>query len=1068
MERIVAVFLGVTRGNLGWRYSSVRKLSFWSRRFIGLILAIAIVFSMSSVSGTVLAAPTQDMDVSFNVACAFQNDLSLVYYCKINSPGDFTNIRLRISYQKFTGAGGSFNWQDSVITDYTYDADTGNYRFVFRGIAAAEMSNTVKASFCADIGNQAYQCDASDFSIKQYAEAVLSYYSSSTKEEDQKLCTLMVDMLNYGAAAQTHFQRNLNNLANKDLTDAQRALGSPALESTSSSLKHTALPDAVVFFKTVKLVFRNTVDLVISVQSDYEPADQVYAQMSYTTVKGKTATVKVGADAFVYNASTGMYDITFNSLSALYFSSPLTFTLKYDNTVISATLQYSYETYVNAILNGDFPDAMKDLAIAMLVYGNAAKEYFTATQGGSSSGGGSGSGTGTDVGDIEVPSDPDFSAIHTYKNSVYTEDMPTATIVIPQAATAEDQYAAALLQRFILEEDGYEPSVISDSEAQGSHGFEISVGNTNRPHGELAYSSEDAYKIKSYDNGIALFGNGSRGTIDAAMKFLSICGGYFWLSYEDGYRTNQEHFKYSSSIDLEHERAFIFSDVDTIFGQTHKGDNRLYSLANGLNGFYVNLTVSDQPGYEKWYLSKAAPGAYGDLQPGQAHTLMAEYVTKDNFDAHPEWFSLWKGSRETKQLCLTNPEVYEKIREHVFEILESEKYDPNAPMQILSLSQADNDAYCQCSNCTQFRKDHEASTDQQGLCDAALYLDLCNRISAEVKAAGYTNVYIDMLAYTYNLKPPVNITVDDHVIVRYAAIHRCYAHNCDDAEHCQRAKEDIAYLTSWANLCNKGGGQLWIWDYNINFACTAGPYMNLYSMPHDIKYYKDIGVKGIYLQSNDAHNSMNSEFGDLRNYLSGVFLENPDADLEKEMKFFVYEFYGEAGQYILQAIDLMEAQAKRHEAGPNCYASKYYWRGHCMTYDSYTSAVFANVYPTKMDAHNEMPQEDLQMCEALWNKALEVAAGDTERHKYTVNRTHLCWRWTKSCMKVYEFSDPDTYLERNTELYTDLYTTYGLPFYSLIQRKKPGKAYLSHTPDRWINTKAWEELQDYAHLNQDG
>ena len=71
-------------------------------------------------------------------------------------------------------------------------------------------------------------------------------------------------------------------------------------------------------------------------------------------------------------------------------------------------------------------------------------------------------------------------------------------------------------------------------------------------------------------------------------------------------------------------------------------------------------------------------------------------------------------------------------------------------------------------------------------------------------------------------------------------------------------------------------------------------------------------------------------------------------------------------------------------------------------------------------------------------------------------------------MKVYEFSDPDTYLERNTELYTDLYTTYGLPFYSLIQRKKPGKAYLSHTPDRWINTKAWEELQDYAHLNQDG
>ncbi|MBQ6272198.1 MAG: DUF4838 domain-containing protein [Clostridiales bacterium] len=1042
----------------------MNRATAFGRKFLGLMLAIAMILSMQTAA--VAAAPTQDIDVSFSAACSFEKDLNLVYNCKINTPGDFTNIRLRVSFQTFSDNTGNYTWKNTDITDYTYDASTGKYKFVFKGICSDQMSNIVKCTLCANIGNQAYASQTKEFSIKQYAEKILEIYGPNTDEESKSLCTLMVDMLNYGAAAQKYFDRNKHNLANSGLTDAQKALATQLPDQLNSVQNVQALTGSTAKFKSAALSLLNTVDFIVYCAFTNAPGANVVAELSYPTVEGGTAVVKKYLKDCEYEADKDRYRVVFDAIPSLYFKTPFTIVIKDNGKQISPTLTYSYESYVKSIVEGDFSDEMKELAKCMLAYGESANAYFAAVSGSGSSSGG---------GDVDLPIDPGFANISTYKNSTYTQDLPKSVIVIPVNSTAEEQYAAGLLQTFIQKEDGYQPQIITDATAQGSQGFEISVGLTNRPHGDLLYTEEDSYKIKSYTNGIALFGNGNRGTIDAAMKFLSICGGYFWLSFEDGYKTNQSHFKYETNIDIDHKRAFTFTDIDVLFGKTHEGNNRLFSLANGLNGFYVNCTVKNQPGGDNWYLSKAAPKAYGDLQPGQAHTLMAEYVTADNFAEHPEWFS-WiiekqkdgtiVRERRPEQLCLSNPEVYELIKKHVFEILESDAYDPTAPMQIISLSQADNQYYCMCDDCYTFRKQHERADDQEGLCDAAFYLDLCNKISAEVKAKGYTNVYIDMLAYTYNLKPPVNMTMDDHVIVRYAAISRCYAHDCDDTK-CLRNGEVIKHLQGWANLANTYGGQLWIWDYNANFRDTTGPYMNLDMLCHDIKYYRDIGVSGIYLQSNDAHNRTNTEFGDLRLYLGAVLLENPDADTKKETMFFLNEFYGDSAPYIYEAIKLMEEQAKNHAAGSDADPYPYYYRGYCMTYDCTTSQVFANLYPNNMHANNKMPEDQIELCEAYWNKALEVAANDTQRHLFVTGRTHLCWRWAKSCMGVLEFNDPATYRDMNLQLHTDVFKTYKTQFYSLIIRSVPGTFYIENTPDRWCNTKPWGSNSKYTNWQEE-
>lgn len=122
-----------------------------------------------------------------------------------------------------------------------------------------------------------------------------------------------------------------------------------------------------------------------------------------------------------------------------------------------------------------------------------------------------------------------------------------------------------------------------------------------------------------------------------------------------------------------------------------------------------------------------------------------------------------------------------------------------------------------------------------------------------------------------------------------------------------------------------------------------------------------------------------------------------------------------------------------------------------MTYDCTVKQVFANAYPAGMDAHNRMPDDQIALCEFYWNKALEAAAKDTAEHQYRTGRTHVCWRYVKSALKVYEFADTSTYRAKNKELFDDIFDTYKNEFFfiGIGGRKKAGAPYLDHTPDYW-------------------
>lgn len=92
-------------------------------------------------------------------------------------------------------------------------------RFCYDGIAAKEMTDMVHVTIYK--GNELVSNQCSE-SVQGYVMRTLKYYSG---EQYNALKTTLVDMLNYGSAAQDFFGGyNSGNLADKDLTEEQKML----------------------------------------------------------------------------------------------------------------------------------------------------------------------------------------------------------------------------------------------------------------------------------------------------------------------------------------------------------------------------------------------------------------------------------------------------------------------------------------------------------------------------------------------------------------------------------------------------------------------------------------------------------------------------------------------------------------------------------------------------------------------------------------------------------------------------------------------------------------------------
>ena len=105
----------------------------------------------------------------------------------------------------------------------------GHYVFGYSNIAAKQMADEITIVI--------YNADGEAIS-NEYVDSIQSYVMRNVDKKDAESKALMVDMLNYGAAAQVYYGYNAEDLANAQLSDAQKAYGTAELtEITDGRVK---------------------------------------------------------------------------------------------------------------------------------------------------------------------------------------------------------------------------------------------------------------------------------------------------------------------------------------------------------------------------------------------------------------------------------------------------------------------------------------------------------------------------------------------------------------------------------------------------------------------------------------------------------------------------------------------------------------------------------------------------------------------------------------------------------------------------------------------------------------
>lgn len=121
----------------------------------------------------------------------------------------------------------------TVIYEFdSWTTNNGYYVVTYGDLAAKEMCDKIELTVYDAAGNQVsniWTDSIQDYAIRQIAK----YEEQESSDEKELILTVLVDMLNYGAAAQERFDYNTSALANSLLSDIQKGYATTAVTKTA-------------------------------------------------------------------------------------------------------------------------------------------------------------------------------------------------------------------------------------------------------------------------------------------------------------------------------------------------------------------------------------------------------------------------------------------------------------------------------------------------------------------------------------------------------------------------------------------------------------------------------------------------------------------------------------------------------------------------------------------------------------------------------------------------------------------------------------------------------------------
>ena len=413
-------------------------------------------------------------------------------------------------------------------------------------------------------------------------------------------------------------------------------------------------------------------------------------------------------------------------------------------------------------------------------------------------------------------------------------------IVIPANASKIEQEASNQLKEHLLLLSSQAPKIVNEADYVGKNG--IFIGSTKYTN-DTNNLEEDGFAFKNIGDDFFIQGGSEKGLLFGVYSLLE----------SFGFR------KYAADDPLDIPTTINLKLPNDII-KVPKINYRTTNYYEGRDSEYADwnkLSSSDS-----WGLF--------------VHTFEVLVPPEKYGKSNPEYYSLIDGERNVvTQLCLSNEEMFDVLVTDL-----RKRINENPKAKYWSVSQNDNDKYCQCGPCTKLNKKY-------GDVPSGSIVWFTNKVARE-----FPDKIISTLAYWYTRVAPKNIEIEPNVNIMLC--------NIESTREKPVFDTDPAFtkdLQDWGKMSK----DILIWDYNIQFANPISPFPNLHTIGPNIKFYRENNVNALFMQATGNK----AELGQLRSYLISKLMWDPDADDNEIIDEFLGGYYGPAAEYMREYIDKM-------------------------------------------------------------------------------------------------------------------------------------------------------------------
>ena len=249
---------------------------------------------------------------------------------------------------------------------------------------------------------------------------------------------------------------------------------------------------------------------------------------------------------------------------------------------------------------------------------------------------------------------------------------------------------------------------------------------------------------------------------------------------------------------------------------------------------------------------------------------------------HPEYYSFINGEHRpghNSQWCLTNPAVFDAAVASLDSIFKA-----HPDLKMISVSQNDgNNTNCSCPEC-------KAVDEYEGSPSGNL-IRFLNKL-----AERFPDKEFSTLAYLYSMQPPKHTKPHPNVNIMLCDIDCKREVPLTDNESGQWF---VKALEGWSAISNN----IFVWDYGINFDNIVSPFPNFHILQKNIQLFKKNHVTMHFSQVNGIRGG---DFSEMRAYMIGKLMWNPDLDADSLMHTFMNGYYGDAAPYLYQYQKIMQ------------------------------------------------------------------------------------------------------------------------------------------------------------------